>query len=396
MKRKVMLVALLILSSIFFVTNLNCVSASDVPLEAELFITEDVDLIEYGEEKTIDLKFVQRGLNWTELEEQFKPIFTKVLWPTVMFRSLRQFLGYNSVVFEAEVVGNPQGWQAWVTPGSVSKFTGDQEVDLELHVKVVRPTNVNTAVVRVKFTAYGGDNSLMGEAGSDVVVSVTPTHLMQVRPINEVNSAAPNTVTYVPLEVTNLGNYDDAFGFRVNNDDKDILVDASGQVSLAPGETGYINIMILTPDTYIYDGGTGRKINITAYSLLDTETMVPVEIDFVTRGFQLSENFIMTIIAFIIIFLVLLFSIGYIINNREPKEKKKKEKKEVKKFFKRPKKEPIEKPKKVETKKPEPVKVKTVEPVKIETPKKPAVDAKLEKERLKKQKAIERIKRQQK
>ena len=198
-------------------SNAGLIKADDnnLPiLEAELTILDDVDLVEFGKESTIGLRFTQSGFNWTKLSETGKPlkdfIFAKIYLP-ILFNSIIYLLGYNSVVFETEIINNPFGWEAWVSPSSVTYFTGESTADVDLHVKVSRPTTANTATIRIKYTAYSGGENIMGTATTDVLVSIKQYHLAEVNAINQHREVPPDTVVYFPIEVTNRGNYEDTF-----------------------------------------------------------------------------------------------------------------------------------------------------------------------------------------
>jgi hypothetical protein len=314
----VLLYVFLMISPIVFL-NGTAIFAEEQTLEVELSVEEDVPLVEYGEETTINLTFTQRGFNWTELSETGRPLkdllFAKVYLP-IMFRSIVALLGYNSVVFETNVVGNPLGWEAWVTPSSVSYFTGDKSANLKLHVKVSRPTTANTAVIRITFTAYGGDNSIMGVASSDVLVSIKQYHLAEVTAVTQFKEVTPDTIVYFPIEVTNRGNYEDTFGFKISNESNGFLGLVSGQLTLSPGETGHISAMLLTPDTFLYDFGSKTSLNISAYSVYEPAKKFSTVIQIVSRGFFISELFIFTIALIFIILIFVYIVSSYILEKR--------------------------------------------------------------------------------
>jgi len=233
----ILCILLLILPLIY--SNVELIRADDnnLPiLEAELSILDDIPLLEF---------------------------YSKLFLPW-RFKSIRHLLGYNSVVFEVKIVGNPLGWEAWVSPSSVTYFTGNSTALIELHVKVSRPTTANTATIRIKYTAYGGGSNIMGTASADVLVSIKQYHLAEVNAINQHREVSPDTVVYFPIEVTNRGNYEDTFEFEVSNESNGFLGLVSGQLTLKPGGTGQILAMILTPYVYLYDFGTQTSLNISA------------------------------------------------------------------------------------------------------------------------------------
>ena len=247
LRYKLSVICVLLIISPLIYSNGEIIKANDdidpPILEAELKILDDIPLIEFGEESTIGLRFKQSGFNWTALSDTGKPLwdfmFAKIYLP-IIFRSIIYLLGYNSVVFETEILENPFGWEAWVSPSSVAYFTGNSTADVDLHVKVSRPTTANTVTIRIKYTAYSGGSNIMGTASTDVLVSVRQYHLAEITALNQYKEVQPDTVVYFPIEVTNRGNYEDTFEFVVSNQSKGFLGLVSGQLTLKPGQTGQI------------------------------------------------------------------------------------------------------------------------------------------------------------
>ncbi len=282
-------------------------------LDAELYILDDVEKIEFGEESTINLRFKQLGFNWTKISNFYGKFWldffrSKILF-SIIFKDIRYLLGYNSVVFETEIIGDPPGWEAWVSPGSLTNFTGDSVADIELHVKVSRPTTINTAKIRIIYTAYGAGSNLFGIGSSEILISTGQYHLAEINAIKQHIEASPDTIIKFPINVTNRGNYDDTFGFEVSNASKGFIASASGYLTLESGETGQIDILVLTPDTYMYDPGTMTYFNISAYSIYEPSKKFNESISVKSKGFLTSEMFLLTIVivTLIIIFLYFIF-----------------------------------------------------------------------------------------
>jgi len=304
-----MISILIIILSIFFPFS-EVIDAKEEKLEildSELYILEDVSLIEFGEESTIPLRFIQLGFNWTELStknKQFwRDFFFAKLYLSFLFRDIKYLLGYNSVVFEAEVIGEPYGWEAWVSPGSITNLTGGAIADIELHVMVSRPTTVNTAKIRIDYTAYSGGSYIMGIGSNEVLVSIGQYHLAEIKASEQHKEAPPDTVVNFPILVKNRGNYEDTFGFKVSDENNGFTGSVSGYLTLKSGETGKINITVLTPDTKLYDFGTQTSINISAYSLYEPSKKFTESISITSKGFLISEFHVLTfaITALIII-----------------------------------------------------------------------------------------------
>jgi len=306
-----MISILIIILSIFFPFS-EVIDAKEEKIEildSELYILEDVPLIEFGEESTIPLRFIQLGFNWTYLSTKNKQfwldfIIAKIYY-SIIFRDIKYLLGYNSVVFEVEVLGEPYGWEAWVSPGSITNLTGGSIADIELHVKVSRPTTVNTAKIRINYTAYSGGSYIMGIGSNEVLVSVGQYHLAEINVLEQHKKASPDSMVNFPIIVTNRGNYEDTFGFEVSNENNGFIGSVSGHLTLKSGETGKINATVLTPDTILYDFGTQTSINISAYSLYEPSKKFVESISITSKGFLISEIHVLTLAITTLIIIII-------------------------------------------------------------------------------------------
>jgi hypothetical protein len=298
--------------------NIVKAEQDDLPiLEAELSILEEVPTIEFGEESTIKLKFKQSGFNWTKLEK--KGFFFAKIYLPIMFNSIIYLLGYNSVVFETEILGNPPGWAAWVNPSSVTYFTGESEEIVYLHVKASRPTSANTVTVRIKYTAYSGGSNVMGTATSDVLVSVKQYHLAEVTALELHKETSPDSIVYFPIEVINRGNYDDTFEFEVSNESNGFLGLVSGQITLKPGETGQVTAMVLTPYVYLFDQGTQVALNVSAYSVYEPSKKFSTAISITSKGILISNMFLLTIAVLALVLISIYLIYHFLIDRQRTK-----------------------------------------------------------------------------
>lgn len=298
--------------------NVNTVSAAAEPtLEAELAITDNREniLVDFGKEETISLRFVQNGFNWTKLSERGF-FFSKIYLP-IMFYSLRYLLGYNSVVFNATVLGNPKGWHAWISPNSVTYFTGESSADLKLYVEVNRPTTIKTATIRISYQAYSGNNVPIGKASNDIQVSVKQYHIAQISALEQAKEVQPDNIVSFPIQVTNLGNYQDTYGFTITNETNGFLGVISDFITLQPGETGTVNAIVSSPYAFFYDFGSKTSLNISAYSIYEPTKKFTTMIQITSRGFELSQPFIFTLSIIIFLILLLYFLYYYFINKKD-------------------------------------------------------------------------------
>jgi len=297
--------------------NIAIVRADDEVYQVELFIVDDDDLVqvEYGVESTIRLHFKQSGFNWSYLREYFGYfwldfIYAKFYLP-IIFREFKDIMGYNSVNFIAEVIGNLSGWAAWVSPSSVTNFTGDSSVYLDLKLKVGRPSTVNTAKIRVKYIAFSGGNNLLGNGSTDVLVSISQYHLAEINASVQHKETSPEKIISFPIEVKNLGNYEDTFIFEVDNDSNGFLCLVSDQLTLKPNCSGNISAIVLTPDAFIYDFGTRALFNISAYSIYEPTKKFSTSISITSKGFLVTEMYLFSITIIISTTILLLIFFYY-------------------------------------------------------------------------------------
>jgi uncharacterized membrane protein YciS (DUF1049 family) len=261
------------------------------------------------------------------------------------------------------------------------------------------------------------------------LIDSTVEILLKVNRYHQLDLIAPETVKIkpyevktIPVSIQNIGSHIDTFNFRIKCDNKDMVVVPPPSLTLKPGEKGEALVGVAAPRS-LYALGAISNIRVEAFSVNDPEQIFVDTITLKSEGIYATGtptiNIFLIIIILIIAFIVLRY-IRIILRNRKktkkikegkkkikPAEKKieksvkkeeKPEKKEFKGFFsnifketkkdkdKKIEKEPEAKPAKKEE---------TIKPVEIE-PKKPDVDKKLLEERLKKQKVIEKIMRQQK
>jgi len=210
------------------------------------------------------------------------------------------------------------GWAAWVSPSSVTKFTGKSSVYLDLKVMASRPSTVNIAKIRIKYTAFSGGNNLLGYGSTDVLVSISQYHLAEINTLIQHREMPPESIVGFPIEVKNLGNYEDTFIFEVNNDSNGFLCLVSDQLTLKPNSTGKISAIVLTPDTYFYDFGTRASFNISAYSIYEPSKKFSTSIAITSKGFLISEIHVLTLAITALMIIII-----SIIIHKVKKEKKK-------------------------------------------------------------------------
>jgi len=253
------------------------------------------------------------------------------------------------------------------------------------------------------FGKYSGQ-VLPEEFYFDVLVNVKPFRDVQLEALDLVK-LKPNSITSIPITVKNRGNYNDTFAFRITSEYENIKLTDPTILSLQPGLSADTLLGVAVPD-YVVDSGTIYSINIEVYSIEEPNvTIASQKVLLETQGLYVSEMngffFGLFIILFIGIVVIIVRKIKQLPEKKAEEKKKtvtkkKKEKKKSKGFFSNLFKELEEKFIK-EKIKPEPIKkiekpaeIKKEEPIVVKK-----VDRKAEEERRKKEKALEKIKKQQ-
>jgi len=138
--------------------------------------------------------------------------------------------------------------------------------------------------------------------------------LVKVKPVHEVNFYSvpymvfkPDEVVSVPITLQNLGNYNDTYGFRVISEDNRIKYVEPTSITLAPGEVRNAYLGLTIPP-YFFDYGTIHKIKIQVYSI-DQENITIAEriVSLESKGVYFSEisGFGIIFLIFILILIVL-------------------------------------------------------------------------------------------
>jgi len=237
----------------------------------------------------------------------------------------------------------------------------------------------------------------------DIIVKLKRTHLIDVITPTELVELNSDSIYSIPIEIKNFGSHIDTFNFRATSSSGNKLtISPPPAITLGPNEKATVTLGIATSDE-LWDPGTLHSVKVEAYSIYEPDLVFNNTVSLVTKGLYVSEANIAPIAFGSMLIIILIAAIFLVVKQRKIKEKvtKKSKKKKVAKktqsFLSRLK---LEKKDEIKHEnKPAPAKKK--EEVKTEIVKekpvvKPRIDLEAKKERLKRQKAIERIKRRQK
>ena len=324
--------------------------------EVSLNIIGEIPLITHFEDNIINLQFYDNfGLNWTRLLKTFPYFYMKLIWPTrIPFfgfgPEVKKYLGYTSINFYASVIGEPDGWYAYVEPASITESTGGKTANLKLHIKVDKLDAPNSVTVQVRCVRILTNGEVYGTTYANISVKAAQYHFAEIKPVKDIKEAPPASQSYIPVDITNKGNYYDTFLINVIGENGVVGISSQEIIVLNPGETQRINIMVMTPEINFYDPGTIRKIRIEAYSINDPENKFIGEAVVKTVGFYISPPLLLTI-GLIALLLLITISVLYYKREKELQNIYGKPEKpwkipEEKKYLEKLKKENIEKYKK--------------------------------------------------
>ncbi len=280
--------------------------------ELAIKIVGNLPFIEIGKDNIIKLEFEDRfGLNWTSILDKFGWFIPKLEWPFLFGQDVKKYLGYSSVDFYGEVVNNVSGWHAFVDPSEVSKTTGGMKANLTLHVRVDKLSTSSYATIRIKCIRRLANGETEGPTFAYISLKAKPQHYAEIDILQTVKEAAPGSIIYFPVDITNKGNFVDTFQFKPIEEEDGLSGVISGQsIVLSPGETQRVYLQIATPRNFV-DFGTPREIKVKAYSVnYPNETFIG-NAAIVTRGINMESP-----AAFILLFIIVIIAIAFIIYKR--------------------------------------------------------------------------------
>lgn len=252
------------------------------------------------------------GLNWTMLsgmedsglKKVIKVFQTRIYWPLI-HPTWIPLLGYTSVVLDVEIIGNPQGWHASVTPTTVPLSTNGTKKELNLEVWVNDLAAENTVTVRIYATRFDKSGNQVGVSYFEIPLRSDNLEYFQVKPIEQFKKVTPDSMAYFQVEITNLGYYVDTFGAKIITDNDTRAIFTEQSVVLNPSETKIVTLQVMTPDV-IFDPGTIHTINITGYSIKYPEFVTYSQVQVKTQGF-----FFHPLLAFSLIVVIIFIFIVY-------------------------------------------------------------------------------------
>ena len=308
----------------------------DYGAEVSILPVGEIPAMVVNQENTLKLRFDDNfGVNWTILQYYVPPplsviidgsrglgrvisfFWTRLVFP-IVHPSWKPFLGYSSIRFQADVVGNPDGWVASVYPNTIGQSTDGTNADLTLKVYVTDLAVVNTITARVAVTRFLKDGSEYGTSYFDIPLRSQKLNWISIVPDDTAKRVPPDSMVTFDIEITNLGYFVDTFALKTtsNSDVKALLSEQS--YVLQPNETRRVTLWVYTPETF-FDPGTSHVINITAYSLKFPEREFSGGVQVYTHGFYFSPLSLFYI-GIILLILIIIYILYHLIIGRKFRE----------------------------------------------------------------------------
>ena len=143
----------------------------------------------------------------------------------------------------------------------------------------------------------------------NILVKVKPYHYAKIESLPLIN-LKPNQVTSIPINVQNLGNYNDTFGFRIVSDNDDVMISDPVTITLRPGEKEDTFLGVATSRRFL-DFGTIHNVKLQVFSYEQPDNVIQEKTVYLqTKGLYVSE-FVLALL-FILVILIVLFIGGFI------------------------------------------------------------------------------------
>ena len=134
---------------------------------------------------------------------------------------------------------------------------------------------------------YSGTVDTM-ERDIEILVKVKPYHNVrfEVLPLIQIN---PGQIASIPINIQNLGNYNDTYGFRIAGDYGRSIISDPVSISLKPGEKKDTFLGVAFAPN-VLDTGTLYTIKVEAYSIDQPNVTIAQRTVFLeTKGIYISE-----------------------------------------------------------------------------------------------------------
>jgi len=309
--------------NILILVNILCMMAITAQEEEEIesaeisaYVDGNIPPIQTSKWTSINITIEDRtGIDWerfkdtffndTNLRQIIKNYLTRIWWNIIFPFPVNQLLGYTSFHLTPEIVqGNPNGWFIKIINNTLIPTTTDYVHHIVLEARTEESLIDYAVTIRINCTRYNTVGGIMGISYIYIPVRASPLNNLKLNVPYSTIRADLNSVEYLSVDVTNMGNYRDVFQFDVEEEDEVIGLLDSQVLVLNPGESKKINLSLITYEKII-DFGTANKINIYAWSDGDPNKIIVGSIAVFTQGVSINQ-YIFPVVALIISFFIVI------------------------------------------------------------------------------------------
>ena len=168
-----------------------------------------------------------------------------------------------------------------------------------------------SATVTMGFGRYSGTVDVQSK-DVNILVKVKPYHAVDFDTSSLIN-LRPDQITSIPIRLQNQGNYNDTFGFRIKSKNNNIQLATPFYITLAPGEIKQTYLGISSPQS-AFDYGTFHEIIIETYSIDNPDvTIAERQVFLETKGIYVSE---IQGIGLIFLTIIIILAVAFFIHRR--------------------------------------------------------------------------------
>jgi len=243
----------------------------------------------------------------------------KLVWPiTLRMPDVGRFLGHTSIELNAKIVGDNSGWEVHIPENVIVDANPGKIYNRTIKVKTNKLAADYSATVEVEIRRIDLWGQVCGISYTYIPVKASPFNFLTIKSVKSTIKAAPKSVAYFQIDITNEGYYEDIFQFDIKSNDGLTGIANEQTIDLKTGETKRVTIGILTNDKF-YDPGTPHTIDIYAYSTGDPTPTLVGSVILITEGFYISP-LIGIILAPIIILLIIIYFIFFYLKQKKDRE----------------------------------------------------------------------------
>lgn len=149
----------------------------------------------------------------------------------------------------------------------------------------------------------------------NILVKVKPYHYAKIESLPLIN-LKPNEITSIPIDVQNLGNYNDTFGFKIVSGNDDIMISDPVTITLRPGEKEDTFLGVATSRKF-FDFGTVHNVKLQVFSYDDPDNVIGEKTVFLqTKGLYVSE-FVLALLFILFILVILIIGVFIYLRRRK-------------------------------------------------------------------------------